>query len=71
MRKYTNKLQLILENFLKSNFKNKIKIILEALGLRFDLQKKLTNYVAIENKHSLFTDLILLREWKVFTKKKF
>jgi len=35
MRKYTNKLQLILENFLKSNFKN---------------------------KHSLFTDLILLRE---------
>tara|TARA_Y100000590_G_C15472336_1_gene920675 strand:- start:365 stop:553 length:189 start_codon:yes stop_codon:yes gene_type:complete len=62
MRKYTNKLQLILENFLKSNFKNKIKIILEALGLRFDLQKKLTNYVAIENKHSLFTDLILLRE---------
>ena len=40
MRKYTNKLQLILENFLKSNFKNKIKIILEALGLRFDLQKK-------------------------------
>ena len=100
MRKYTNKLQLILENFLKSNFKNKIKIILKVLGLRFvlyhflflilsfffknksffmrglmfDLQKKLTNYVAIENKHKekflLFTnDNIISKE--VFVREEF